>query len=361
MRISRIVIASLSIIAIGGLVAMPADAAGTTAQGPWSFAESSDDLGVIGADSFAYPLGNGTDRVFAVSSAFLPAPVSAFDCPASGPCQRVALNSRFGSSTTMVTLPDGTRRAYFVDMNNGMKTIKTAVVNPDGVSHGTVVSTGIAVPMTTLAWGVPDAFIGPDGKVHLIWVEENLGAASTGSTSAPCAPVKPTAGIVTPPVGETLVSATATDASGTTFSRDPGYRMTGGYVDPEILRANSGDWVMIMSTGPGCATQRLYTATSKDGAAWTLNPTPLTPANVSSLDPTGFETTPNTWRIYYTTSAVSVSLGPSDSGYILHRGTLTFNPSQVIVKGGKCTQKNATFGSLKCVKKAKKGNAYVWR
>lgn len=361
MRASRLITAPLSAFALVSLLALPVEAAGTSVQGPWTFSQNSDELGVIGADSYAYPLGNGTDRVFAVSAAFLPAPVTAFDCPASGPCQRVELGSRFGSSTTMVTLPDGTRRTYFVDLMNGMKTIMTAVVGADGLTHGPAVSTGIAVPMSTMAWGVPDAFIGPDGKVHLIWVEENLGAKSTGSTDSPCAPVKATPGIVTPPVGETLVSATATDASGTAFTRDAGYRMTGGYVDPEILRAQDGDWVMLMSTGPGCATQRLYTATSKDGNNWTLNPTPLTPANVSSLDPTGFEISPNQWRIYYTTSATSVSLGPDASGYILHRGTLTYDPAKQVIKGAKCTQKKATFGALTCAKKTKKGSAYVWR
>lgn len=353
--------AAASTLALTSILAAGPVAAAPTVQGPWSLSQDAANIGVIGADSFAYPLGNGVDRLYAVSSSYLPDPVTAFDCPEAGGCQRVPLQSRFGSSLTMVTLPDGTRRAYFIDLMDGMKTIKTAVVSPDGLSHGEAVSTGIAVPQTTLAWGVPDAFVGPDGKVHLIWVEENLGATSTGSSDSPCTPVKPTPGLVTPPVGETLVSATANDASGTTFTRDSGYRMTGGYVDPEILRADSGDWVMLMSTGPGCATQRLYTATSKDGMNWTLNPTPLTPANVSSLDPTGFSTGPNTWRIYYTISETSVSLGPSDSGYVLHRGTLTFDPAKKVVKGAACKPKKAVFGDLTCKKKSKKSKKYVWK
>ena len=353
--------AAASAIALTSALAIGPSAAAPTVQGPWSLSQDPVNLSVIGADSFAYPLGNGVDRLYAVSSTYLPDPVTAFDCPEAGNCQRVPLQSRFGSSLTMVTLPDGTRRAYFIDLMDGMKTIKTAVVSADGLSHGEAVSTGIAVPQTTLAWGVPDAFVGPDGKVHLFWVEENLGAKSTGSTDSPCAPVKPTPGIVTPPVGETLVSATANDASGTTFTRDAGYRMTGGYVDPEVLRADSGDWVMIMSTGPGCSAQRLYTATSKDGTDWTLNPTPLTPGNVSSLDATGFATGPNSWRIYYTTSETSVSLGPSDSGYVVQRATLKFNPAKQVIKGAKCKPKKATFGDLTCKKKSKKSKKYVWK
>lgn len=359
-RLTTIAVSAAAALLLTSIPVSSATAA-PTVQGPWTFTEDAVQLGVTGADSFAYPLGNGVDRVFAVSATYLPNPVTAFDCPEAGGCTRVALGSRFGSSTTFVSLPDGTRRAYFVEFSNGMKVIKTAVVNADGLSHGPAISTGISVPMNTLAWGVPDAFIGPDGKVHLIWVEENLGAKSTGSTEAPCTGVKPTAGIVTPPVGETLVSATANDASGTTFTRDAGYRMTGGYVDPEVLRADAGNWLMIMSTGPGCATQRLFTATSKDGRDWTLNPTPLTPANVSSLDPTGFATGANSWRIYYTTSDVSVSLGPSDTGYKLKRGTLSFDSSKQVVKGAACKPKGAVFGSLSCKQVSKKSKKYVWR
>ena len=359
-RTAAVTLASAAAL-IAALIPAASAGAAPTVQGPWTLNQDAVNLGVTGADSYAYPLGNGVDRVFAVSSDYLPNPVAAFNCPDAGGCTNVPLQSRFGSSTTMVTLPDGTRRAYFVDRFGGMQTIMTAVVSADGLSHGDAVSTGIAVPTTVMAWGVPDAFLGPDGKVHLIWVEENLGAKSTGRTDSPCTPVKPTPGIVTPPVGETLVSATANDASGTSFTRDAGYRMTGGYVDPEMLQAESGNWLMIMSTGPGCAAQRLFTATSKDGMAWTLNPTPLTPDNVSSLDPTGFAMGPNTWRIYYTTSAVSVSLGPADSNYKLQRGTLTFDPAKQVVKGAACKPKNATFGDLTCKKKSKKSKKYVWK
>jgi hypothetical protein len=42
------------------------------------------------------------------------------------------------------------------------------------------------------------------------------------------------------------VSATSTDATATTFVRDPGTRLTGGYVDSDILRAVDGDWVMMV-------------------------------------------------------------------------------------------------------------------
>lgn len=368
LRVSTVSLAAVALLA----AALPASisSAAPTVQGPWMLAEDSVNLGVIGADSYAYPMGNGVDRVFATSATYVdpatgfPNPVTAFDCPEAGGCQQVPLQSRFGSSLTMVTLPDGTRRAYFLDQYGGMKTIKTAVVSADGLSHGEAVSTGISVPQTTLAWGVPDAFVGPDGKVHLIWVEENVGAKSSGSTDSPCQPVKSTPGIVTPPREETLVSATATDASGTTFTRDAGYRMTGGYVDPEILRAEAGDWVMIMSTGPGCATQELYTATSTDGIDWTLNPQALTSTRGSALDATGFATGPNTWRIYYTTTDVSVSLGPPDTSYVLRRGTLTYDPAKRVVKGAACKPKNAVFGDLTCTKKGKKGKKkrkYVWK
>ena len=80
-----------------------------------------------------------------------------------------------------------------------------------------------------MAWGVPDAVLLPDGRVRIYWVEPS-----------------PQGGMAT----ENIVSATSTDIAGTVFARDEGTRTTGGLVDFEVLRAEPGNWLAIMSTSP---------------------------------------------------------------------------------------------------------------
>jgi hypothetical protein len=70
-------------------------------------------------------------------------------------------------------------------------------------------------------------------------------------------------------------------------------------VDSDILRAKDGDWVMMVSTGPGGGTQFLYMAT-------------------------GYETGTNTWRIYYVSSEPGMRV---DRNYVLKRATLSWKES----------------------------------
>jgi hypothetical protein len=62
-------------------------------------------------------------------------------------------------------------------------------------------------------------------------------------------------------------------------------------------------------------------ATSKDGLTWDLYPTPISSSSESALDPTGYETGTNTWRIYYVSSAPGMIV---DRNYILKRAVLTW-------------------------------------
>ena len=52
------------------------------------------------------------------------------------------------------------------------------------------------------------------------------------------------------------MSATSTDTNGTSFVPDAGNRITGGYVDSDVIQAKNGDWLMLLSTGPGEPPQR---------------------------------------------------------------------------------------------------------
>ena len=75
------------------------------------------------------------------------------------------------------------------------------------------------------------------------------------------------------------------------------------------------------STGPGAGTQYLYMATSKDGLTWDVHPTPISSSSESALDPTGYETGTNTWRIYYVSSEPGMIV---NRNYILKRAVLTW-------------------------------------
>jgi hypothetical protein len=227
------------------------------------------------------------------------------DCNEAGSCARQTLASRFGSDATFVTLKDGTRKVFFVEMGPGGKKIRFATVTGNTLAHGAVSDLNVAgssVPQNERAWGVPDSVVLPDGRVRVYWVLADQATAKPG-------------------LPESVVSATSTDATASSFVRDAGTRLTGGYVDTDILRATDGDWLMMVSTGPGAGTQYLYMATSKDGLAWDVLPNAISSNSESALDPTGYETGTNTWRIYYASAAPGKR---TDENYILKRATLTW-------------------------------------
>ena len=138
------------------------------------------------------------------------------------------------------------------------------------------------VAKDTKAWGVPDAVRLPDGRIRIYIVE-------SPSLTSSCP--------------EKVASYISTD--GISFAKESGWRLENGYVDTEVLRAKDGDWLMIMADGPGCTTasgarkvQQLFVSTSNDGLTW-AKPQLLTSTDVGRLDPTGYEVSPNVFRIYY--------------------------------------------------------------
>ena len=105
---------------------------------------------------------------------------------------------------------------------------------------------------------------------------------------------------------------------GISFTQESGFRLEGGYVDTEVLRAKSGDWLMMTSTGPGCGNgmQQLFVTSSTDGLTWS-KPQVLTKDDKRRLDPTGYEVAPNVFRIYYSSAESRMT-----QSYQLRRGTL---------------------------------------
>tara|TARA_S200000501_G_C20802436_1_gene734686 strand:- start:411 stop:1340 length:930 start_codon:yes stop_codon:yes gene_type:complete len=254
-------------------------------------------LGLSGASPHADLMADGTVRLY------FPSPqtggTAVATCTLAGNCSIVGSIER-AADLTDVVLTDGSRRAYLVDFdpNTKFKGIYTAPLSTDGLTLGDRVSLGISSE-GAMAWGVPDAVLLPDGRVRIYWVEPS-----------------PQGGMAT----ENIVSATSTDATGTVFVRDAGTRTTGGLVDFEVLRAEPGNWLAIMSTSPEDMKnpQRLLVGTSDDGLTWRINRKSLTSRKMSYLDPTGIPTGHDRFLVYYA-KAPNV-LG--DREYTLEQATL---------------------------------------
>ena len=243
---------------------------------------------------------NGVDRVWRSDG---PTGTVVSDCNDQGICTNVTVSGSLGNDFTVVTFPNGTKRAYFKDFEGSFQQVYSAACSDAGcttLGSKTPTTTEMRVPSSAKAWGVPDAVLLPDGRVRIYIVES------------------PVAGRCT----EKIASYISTD--GITFTKEPGWRFENGYVDTEILRAKSGDYVMIMSDIACTSTNRqmFFISTSKDGLSW-IAPELLTGAGVEGLDPTGYEVSPGLFRIYY-------SQGGPGQTFIVKRGTLKYTPASVV-------------------------------
>lgn len=303
--------------------------------------------GMSGVSPFAMEIDGNTDRVFHSAGEAGGWLVSV--CTVGGNCTQTSLPPDFGTDFTQVTLADRTQRAYFVIPEvDGSKEIATAPVTyVDGTpTLGEITRLGFTATANERAWGVPDSVVTPDGLVRLYWVAEGkdrqggdqsenfeptraqqmcmmkyinrvtLEAMVSGQKKVTSKAKKAAkkCGLPASAFGskskkgqgshsdEVIVSATSTDPSGTSFTQDAGYRTTGGYVDSDVIQAKNGDWLMLLSTGPGDPPQRLFVATSRDGLKWKVNAKPLTPASFNALDPTAVQLGPKKWRVYYAKS-----------------------------------------------------------
>ena len=286
----------------------------------WRMGEDSVTLGINGASAHVERL-NGVDRVWRADGA---QGTVASDCNDAGVCSPVNLSGRLGFDFTVVTFPNGSKRAYFKDMDPQSQQVYSAPcldANCTGIGTRTPTTEEMKVPTSTKAWGVPDAVLLPDGRVRIYIVES-------------------------PVIGKCLEKvASYISADGISFTKEPGWRFENGYVDTEILRAKANDYVMIMAD-IACTPsrkQQLFVSTSKDGLSWSA-PEMLTTPGLFGLDPTGYESSNGVFRIYYTKF-------PETKGgeYVLGRATLTLtaaeNKAPAVAAPSSGTKK-----SISCVK-----------
>ena len=323
MRIKKSFLATaLGFSLIAGFAQVPT--AGAVVE--WALTEDAVSLGLTGVSPHVERTGN-VDRLWYPGGL---AGTAVSDCNDAGSCTSVAITGRLGNDFTAITLPSGSRRAYFVEITPGANTksvssapcLSTACTS---VGTSTVAASALVVSQTEKAWGVPDAVLTPDGKVRLYVVESPI-----LNSSCP----------------EKVASYISSD--GISFTKEAGWRLEGGYVDTEVLRAKDGDWVMVMADGPGCGdrVQKLYMSTSNDGLTW-AKPQKISGSDLSRLDPAGYELSTNVFRIYYATTPAG---GLGDVTYTIKRGSIAIkqSSSEVAVTGGKNSAGAKT--TITCVK-----------
>lgn len=314
----------------------------------WQITDDSASLGLTGVSPYVERISSGVDRVWR-SGGLSGSEVS--DCTDSGACSAVTLISRFGTDVSILSLANGSRRVYFVEIVQGTssKQVYSAPCSTtECLSIGTKEATSSEmVGGQNSAWGVPDPVLLPDGRVRIYLVESPVVGSCTEK-----------------------IASYISDSSGVTFTKESGWRFEGGFVDTEVLRARAGDWLMITSNGPGCGSQqKLFIASSPDGLTWST-PTALTGTDKSRLDPTGYEVSTDVFRIYYATSASTLCGG--DCVYTLARATLKIGTSSSVVSvadgskvavkaGAACTKSGAkaTSGKTKFTCKKVKGKL-IW-
>ena len=322
MRIKKSLLATaLSFSLVAGFAQVPT--AGAVVE--WGLTEDAVSLGLTGVSPHVERTGNA-DRLWYPGGL---AGTAVADCTDAGACTSVPVTGRLGSDFTAITLPNGTRRAYFVEIspNAGTKSVSSAACSTaacTAVGTSTVAAAELVVSQNVKAWGVPDAVVTPDGKVRLYVVESPVEGNCT----------------------EKLASYISSD--GITFTKEAGWRLENGIsVDPEILRAKTGEWLMVLADGPGCGdrVQKLYMSTSNDGLTW-ATPQKISGSDLRRLDPTGYEVSANVFRVYYAT-AVAGALG--DVTYTIKRGTIAIKQSsaEVAITGGKKATAKTT---ITCVK-----------
>ncbi|MBI2439990.1 MAG: VCBS repeat-containing protein [Lentisphaerae bacterium] len=125
-----------------------------------------------------------------------------------------------------------------------------------------------------------------------------------------------------PEIYEVILSASSSD--GQSFTQDQGYRFTNGYVDPYVLKAQSNNFLALVSTTPSSnrLPQQIYMAASTDGLNWQVNTNALiTVAGGNALDPTAVALSNGTFRVYYT---ATTGVDPF-SGFYLTSGIISTN------------------------------------
>jgi hypothetical protein len=195
-----------------------------------------------------------------------------------------------GSDYSLVQKPDGSWLLYYITFDgpavepgkapDPSKAIKTVMVSTAAelTSFDDGVPTGIKQDKPGAAWGVPETYLTPDGTYQMMWVDKVEGENS-----------------------EVLRTANSTD--GITYTPNDGFVISGGYVDPFMLRTDANDWVLLLSTTPAKLPQKIYLAKSRDGVDWDIDPTPLLEdADKNYLDPAAVSTGAGEWLVVLSTA-----------------------------------------------------------
>ena len=195
-----------------------------------------------------------------------------------------------GSDYSLVQKPDGSWLLYYITFDgppgepgkpmDPSKAIKSVMVSTSAelTSFGDGVPTGIKQDKPGPAWGVPETYITPDGTYQMMWVDMVEGQNS-----------------------EVLRTANSTD--GITYTANEGFVISGGYVDPFMLRTDANDWVLLLSTTPARLPQKIYLAKSTDGISWEIDPAPLLEdAEKNYLDPAAVSTGAGKWLVVLSTA-----------------------------------------------------------
>lgn len=311
-----------------GIVVCTGSVGTATAVVEWELVDDAVSLRMNGVSPHVEKVGGG-DRVW--RSDMVPGGTAVSLCNDAGSCAPESLTFAETGATSDFTVSQTASgmRAYFkrVDMQSNTQAVYSAAcLTADCLSVGaaTLTSSGMRVSRDQRAWGVPDPVRLADGRTRIYIVE-----SPDTSTSCP----------------EKVASYVSAD--GITFTKESGWRLEGGFVDTEVLRAKDGEWIMIMADGPGCPAsgarklQQLYVSTSTDGLTWTTPQVLTTPAQ-GRLDPTGYEVSTNVFRIYYAT-------GGANDTFTLNRATLRIK-STTAGGVGVTTAPSGKSKSVTCVK-----------
>jgi hypothetical protein len=305
-----------------GAILVSAAPSQTSAVVSWQLTDDAVSLGMNGVSPHVERVGAG-DRVW--RSDMVPSGTAVSLCTDAGACSPETLATGGGpvSDFAVAQTASGTR-AYFKRMDmasNTQAVYSAACLTGDCLSIGTatLASSGMQVSKDERAWGVPDPVRLPDGRIRIYIVESPV-----KNSSCP----------------EKVASYISAD--GISFTKESGWRLEGGFVDTEVLRAKNGEWLMIMANGPGCgARQQLFVASSNDGLTWST-PQVLTGTDQGRLDPTGYETAPgsNVFRIYY------AQIGAGNN-FTIKRATLKIGSGKGVTAAGKSSKVRTT---ITCVK-----------
>lgn len=325
MRIPRKLPLAVSIALVASIVfVQPANA---VVQ--WELIDDPVSLGMTGVSPHVEKTSTG-DRVWRSDG---PSGTVVSLCNDAGLCTAEAFSTGAGGPINDVTIArtrSGQLRAYFkqVEPSTNTQAVYSAPCNDANclsLGAATLTTTAMRVSREIRAWGVPDAVVLPNGDIRIYIVEQPEGGSCT----------------------EKIASYTSTD--GISFTKDPGWRLEGGFVDTEVLRIRGGEWLMILADIACTASrnQKLFVSTSTDGLTWT-QPEVLTGSGPSRLDPTGYEVSPNVFRIYY-------SVGGPNNTFTVQRATLRIKDT---AKGGgvgvtntpKVTTPPAKAKTITCVK-----------